>query len=267
MPLTYTTGLGPLERWKNNLAFRVRESIFHTFMRECRPGPDDRVADFGVSGHRDHPVHYFFEVLYPNTHKLTAIGRAAEHARWFPEQFPGLTFLEADLRAIPLPDNYFAAGICNAVVEHAGSRAEQSALVWEVCRVCERVMFTTPSKRFPVEMHTFLPFVHWLDDPQFRRILRALGFRELARVEELNPIDARTFLDLFPPGRETRLLTAGPPLLKTNLVAVSMRADRSGFDGVDRDGAHRRFERGQGRRGGGSRPPDPGKVGHHAPAD
>jgi hypothetical protein len=222
MPLTYTTGLGPFERWKNNLAFRVRQDIFATFMRECRPGPDDRVADFGVSGHRDHPAHYFFEVLYPNIRKVTAIGRAAEGARWFPERFPGLSFLEADLRAIPLPDNYFAAGICNAVIEHAGTRQDQCALVSEVCRVCQRVMFTTPSKRFPIEMHTFLPFVHWLDDPLFRRILRALGFGKLARVEELNPIDARTFVALFPPDRETRLLSAGLPLLKTNLVAVSV---------------------------------------------
>jgi SAM-dependent methyltransferase len=222
MPLTYTTGLGPLEKLKNNLAFRVRAGMFETFMRECRPGPGDRVADFGVSGHRDHPVHYFFEVLYPNTHKVTAIGRAAENARWFPEQFRGLRFLEADLRAIPLPDNYFAAGICNAVIEHAGSRQDQCALVREVCRVCERVMFTTPSKRFPIEIHTFLPFVHWLDEPQFRRTLRVLGFGRLASIEELNPMDARAFAGLFPPGRQTRVLSLGLPFLKTNLVAVSI---------------------------------------------
>src|SRR5215471_17319330 len=101
MPLIYTTALGPLERWKNDLAFHVRRGVFDTFMSECHPGPHDRVADLGVSGHRNHPVHFFFETLYPFTHNLTAIGRAAEEADWLPQQFPGLTFIEADLRTIP----------------------------------------------------------------------------------------------------------------------------------------------------------------------
>ncbi|HWO06805.1 MAG TPA: class I SAM-dependent methyltransferase, partial [Methylomirabilota bacterium] len=150
MALRYATELGAFDRIKNDLAFQVRRRIFERFMRECAPGPEARVADFGVSGHRDHPVHYFFETLYPHRDRLTVIGRAAEDAGWFPEAFPGLRFLEADLREIPLPDRYFDYGICNAVVEHAGSRAQQIALVSEVCRVCRCVLFTTPNKRFPV---------------------------------------------------------------------------------------------------------------------
>ena len=52
MALKYSTELGALDRMKNDLAFRVRRRIFETFMRECAPGSDARVADFGVSGHR-----------------------------------------------------------------------------------------------------------------------------------------------------------------------------------------------------------------------
>ena len=222
MPLNYTTTLGPLDRAKNDLALRMRKGVFEHFMRECRPGPNERVADFGVSGHRDHPVHYFFELLFPYKQKLTAIGQSAEEAHWFPEEFPGVTFLEADLRSIPLPDNYFDAGICNAVVEHAGTRDQQSALVREVCRVCRRALFTTPNKGFPVELHTFLPFVHWLPDAMFRAILRTLGYGSLACVENLNPLGAREFLSLFPPDRDTRLLRLEPAFLPLNLLVVSI---------------------------------------------
>ncbi len=169
MALKYSTELGTLDRMKNDLAFRVRRRIFETFMRECAPGPDSRVADFGVSGHRDHPVHYFFETLYPHRSRLTVIGREAEEAGWFAEEFPGLTFLEADLRSIPLPTGYFDYGICNAVVEHGGPRDQQRALVAEVCRVSRCVLFTTPNKRFPVELHTFLPLIHWLPGRELSR--------------------------------------------------------------------------------------------------
>jgi hypothetical protein len=222
VPLDYSAELGPLDRLKNNVALTARRRIFDLFMRELHPRPDERVADFGVSGHQDHPVHYFFESWYPHRQNLTAIGRAVEDANWLPRSFPGLSFLEADLRSIPLPDNYFDAGLCNAVVEHAGMSSDQGALVTEVCRVCKRVLFTTPNKQFPIELHTFLPLVHWLPDPAFRRTLRRLGFNNFADVETLNPLDADAFLSLFPAGRSTRLLSKKPLLLRSNLVAVSV---------------------------------------------
>lgn len=222
MPIDYTANLGILDRWKNDLAMRVRRKVFRQFWRAMKPTREMRVADFGVSGHRDHPAHFFFETLYPWKDRLTAIGREAENAGWMPDQFPGLTFLEADLREIPLPDHYFDIGICNAVVEHAGTYAEQVALVREVCRVSRKVMFTTPNKDFPVEVHTFVPLAHWLPDPQFRAILRRLGHHDLARIEQLNPLDAETFVSLFPADRDTHLVASGLPLLRTNLICVSV---------------------------------------------
>jgi hypothetical protein len=219
--LKYSTELGALDRLKNDLAFRVRRRIFETFIRECAPGPDSRVADFGVSGHRDHPVHTFFETLYPYREHLTVIGRAAEEAGWFAEEFPGLTYLEADLRSIPLPTGYFDYGICNAVVEHGGTRDQQRALVAEVCRVSRCVLFTTPNKRFPLELHTFLPLIHWLPEGRYRAILRRLGHDYFAQMNNLNLLDARAFLSLFPAHRHNRLLAAGLPLLPSNLVCVS----------------------------------------------
>jgi methyltransferase family protein len=229
--LRYSTDLGVLDRLKNDLAFRVRRKIFDIFMRECRPSPESRIADLGVSGHRDHPTHYFFETLYPWKERITAVGRVGEDARWFPQAFPGLTFLEADLREIPLPDDHFDAGLCNAVVEHAGPRAEQAALVREVCRVARQVVFTTPNKAFPVELHTFLPLLHWLPDARYRALLRKLGQSYFAEVSNLNLLDRRSFLGLFPRERDNRLLVTGAPLLPTNLIVVSRKPDTAGADG------------------------------------
>lgn len=221
MGLTYSVDLGVFDRLKNDLAFRTRRRVFEIFMKECAPAQNSRVADFGASGHREHPAHYFFEELYPYRKNLTVIARTSENATWFPEQFPGLRFLEADLRDIPLPDLYFDCGICNAVVEHAGDRQQQISLVREVCRVCRCVMFTTPNKWCPIEVHTFLPFLHWLPDALYRRALRRMGLSYFASVENLNPLDDRSFRALFPTSRRNRSLRLGPPLLATNLLCIS----------------------------------------------
>jgi hypothetical protein len=221
--LEYATHLGPLDKLRNDLAFRMRRKVFEVFMRELTPGPEARVADFGVTGKRDHPVHHFFEMLYPHPYRLTAVGRVEEGAGWLPEAFPGLTYLEADLRRIPVPDDYFDAGLCNAVVEHAGTREQQAALVAEVCRVSRTVMFTTPNRWFPVELHTFLPLLHWLPDRPYRSLLRGLGFRYFADVDKLNLLDAASLVALFPRTRHNRVLGLGPPLLPTNLVCISRK--------------------------------------------
>jgi SAM-dependent methyltransferase len=221
MGLPYSVNLGILNRLKNMVSLRARRRIFEIFMRECAPTQSSRVADFGVSGHREHPVHYFFEELYPHRSNLTVIARASENATWFPDQFPGLRLIEADLRQIPLPDLYFDCGICNAVIEHAGPRDQQLALVREVCRVCRRVMFTTPNKWFPVEVHTLIPLAHWLPDATYRRVLRSAGLAYFADVENVNLLDARTFMSLFPTSRRNRLLRIGPRFVETNLACVS----------------------------------------------
>src|SRR5438128_10580301 len=169
----YHADLGFVNGLKYALAFKVRKKVFDLFMREFRPTPESRVADLGVTANRSDRVHYFFEMLYPYPKSLTGIGR--EDAYWYCEAFPGMTYINADLRAIPLPDRYFDYAICNAVVEHAGNRQSQARLVHEVCRVSKAVMVTTPNAAFPIDPHTFVPFAHWLPERAYRAVLRGLG--------------------------------------------------------------------------------------------
>jgi len=222
MPLSYTGRMPPvLLRLRQRVSRGTsRRWIVQRFWETMQPTPEMRVADFGVSGSRS-ASHTFFERAYPWKDCLTAIGQAAEGAGWLAEEFPGLTFLEANLRSIPLPDNYFDIGICNAVVEHAGTREQQRALIHEVCRVCRKVMFTMPNKWFPIEHHTLLPLVHWLPDRHFRAILRFLGNDFLASVDNLNLLDGKTLLSLFPPERETRLVRGAGWMPFTSVLCVS----------------------------------------------
>ena len=71
--------------------------------------------------------------------------------------------MRADGRDLPFSDGEFDLGFSNAVVEHiAGGRAGQRRFVHELCRVSHSVFVTTPNRWFPLEVHTLLPFVHWL---------------------------------------------------------------------------------------------------------
>jgi hypothetical protein len=215
----YHADVGLLNRINYSLASRVRKKVFQIFMREFAPTPQSRTADLGVTANRGNPVHYFFETLYPHREGLTAIGR--ENAYWYPEMFPGMKYINADLRAIPLPDRYFDYGICNAVVEHGGPRESQAALIREICRVCKNVMVITPNGNFPVDPHTLVPIAHWLPKSIHRVLLQPFGLGRFADIEILNPLNARALLSLFPATRHNRLSRAGFPLLPTNLVCIS----------------------------------------------
>jgi SAM-dependent methyltransferase len=98
-----------------------------------------------------------------------------------------------DLRAFA--DGEFDVVFSNAVIEHVGDRARQRRLVVEALRVGRRVFLTTPNRRFPVEVHTRLPFVHWLPDSASHRLydLAGKGF-----AKEIHLLSRRTLESLFP---------------------------------------------------------------------
>ena len=127
------------------------------------PGPETTVVDVGVTdapfggGSSDN----FFEALYPWPERITAVGHT-ELDR-FAAAFPRCTAVRADGRELPFADGAFDLGFSNAVVEHvAGGRDGQRQFVHELCRVARRVFVTTPNRWFPLDLHTLLPFAHWL---------------------------------------------------------------------------------------------------------
>ena len=114
----------------------------------------------------------------------------------------------ATRRALPFDDGAFDIVFSNAVVEHVGGRDNQRKLVSEALRVGRRVFLTTPNRRFPLEVHTRLPFVHWLPDAIAHRVYDALG---KGFAKEIDLLSARAFESLFP-GR-VRIVNLGLTLV------------------------------------------------------
>lgn len=196
------------------LAARVslanRRRKLRQFMATVRPDEtttivDVGVADAGFAAEGGHGYTYnFFEELYPWRNRITAVSdRPLDR---FQEVFPEVTCIVADGRRLPFGDREFDVAFSNAVVEHVGSADDQRRFVEELCRVAGSVFVTTPNRLFPIEVHTLVPFAHWLPRPVADRVFGALGRDGWRGVRLLTP---SALLALFPPGRRTRLVDRG----------------------------------------------------------
>ena len=196
-----------VQRLASRTSLRSREQKLHLFFELLRPGPETTILDVGVTnapfggGSTDN----FFEARYPWPWQITAVGDT-ELDR-FEAAFPAVRAVHADGRALPFADHTFDIAFSNAVVEHVdGGRDAQRRFVHELARVARHVFVTTPNRFFPIEVHTLLPFAHWLPQPLRDQAVRARGFD--ATLDLLGP---RDLASLFP--YSVRVLNRGMTLI------------------------------------------------------
>jgi hypothetical protein len=193
-----------LRRVASRVSMRSRRRKLQLFLDLLQPGPETTVVDVGVTdapfgaGSTDN----FFEGLYPWPERITGVGHTGLER--FSAAFPQVRAVRADGRDLPFADAEFDVGFSNAVVEHvAGGREGQRQFVHELCRVARRVFVTTPNRRFPLEVHTLLPFVHWLPKGPRERLL---PFDDV-----LDPLSAKDLAALFP--YRVRVINTGMTLI------------------------------------------------------
>jgi hypothetical protein len=178
-----------------------QHKMVRAFLRHFPPTPTLRVLDLGTNASLQSAERYPFQSLYPHPAQTVACG--LEEGALFSSLFPTIEYVRAT-RGQPLPfeDGHFDVVHCAAVVEHVGTREAQRAFVAEALRVAKAAFFTTPNRAYPIELHTMLPFVHYLPKTPRERVLRALGFDFFANEQNLNLLTRRELRDLVPAGRE-----------------------------------------------------------------
>jgi hypothetical protein len=171
--------------WPARLSHFQRRRMFARFLETMTPGQADTIADIGVTSDREHIHSNYLEAWYAHKANITAVGM--EDAAFLEESYPGLTFVRGSGLGLPFSDQSFDFVHSSAVIEHVGSFANQTRLLSELWRIAKRGIFvTTPNRWFPVELHTVLPFLHYLPAAQHRQILKKLGFEFFAEERNLN---------------------------------------------------------------------------------
>jgi SAM-dependent methyltransferase len=193
------------------ISVRSRERKLRLFMEELQPTPETTVLDVGADelgfGEGDGcGTLNFFEERYPWPERVTALG--LHDGTGFRARYPHIPYVQGDACDLPFRDGEFDIVFSNAVIEHVGGRERQRKLVSEAIRVGRRAFITTPNRRFPVELHTRLPLVHWLPDGAAHPLYRAVG-KEFAT--EVRLLTRRSFASLFP-GR-VRIVSLGLTLV------------------------------------------------------
>lgn len=198
-------------RLVDTVSLRSRRRKLALLLEELRPTSETTVLDVGADelgfGEGDGcGTLNFLEEMYPWPERITALG--LHEGVGFAERYPGIRYVQGDACALPFADGEFDIVFSNAVVEHVGGRDRQRAMVAEAVRVGRRVFVTTPNRRFPIEVHTRLPLVHWLPDALSHRVYRALG-KGFATENHL--LSSRALASLFP-GR-VRIVNLGLTLV------------------------------------------------------
>jgi hypothetical protein len=136
-----------------------------------------------------------------------------------------------DGRMLPFPDGAFDIVFSNSVIEHVGTREDQSVFAREVARVGRSYWIQTPNRRFPFEHHVMLPAIHFLPKRWQESIVnRFTGWEHVVHptaderrnymhhyLNELNLLGASDMKALFPDAKLLKERFLGLP---KSLIAV-----------------------------------------------
>ena len=88
--------------------------------------------------------------------------------------------------------------ISSAVIEHVGSYNNQIKMIENICKLSKKlIIFTTPSRAYPIDFHTKIPFLHWLPKNIHRSLLNIIGMSFFSKEENLNLLSRKDIHNLM----------------------------------------------------------------------
>ena len=187
----------PLTKLKSIISNRARTKMYNHFTELVKPAEKDTVLDMGVTPDTSLIESNYFEKMYPYTQNITM--STIEDASILEQIHKGAVFVQNKAgERFPFIDEQFDILFCSAVLEHIGDDDAQRYFVHECARVAKKVYLTTTNKYFPIEFHTYLPFIHYMPQHIHQRILRAIKMDFWAETKNLNLLTRKKLLSMVP---------------------------------------------------------------------
>jgi len=157
----------------------------------------------------------------------------------------GYKVVEGDACNAPFSSKSFDVVFSNSVIEHVGSQEKQFEFARECSRCGTGYYIQTPNKWFPLDLHTFFLFVHWLPERMFRKAVRfsprAIFFHtspaDLEDLRNLRLLSKKDMKSMFPDAEiiEERFLgltksliaVYPPPCSDRNTLRDHVNADKT----------------------------------------
>ncbi len=203
------------------VAYRARKAMYACIASEIALDASTTVLDVGLTPDTSLPDSNFFERHHPHGERI--IGLSPEPIATLARVFPTVKLVQASGTELPVRSGAVDVAVSFAVIEHVGTRDRQRQLVSEMLRVADAAVITTPNRWFPVELHTFLPLLHWLPRSAHRTVLRRLGMTFWAQEANLHLLSRTELADLVPADCRGTLLPFRLLGMRSNLVMVIRR--------------------------------------------
>jgi len=157
----------------HKISGKNRARKFYFFYSHFCTSEQTKILDVGYSDKEYSPNDNYLEQHYPYPKMITALG--VDDPKEFPKRYPDVKAIKYNGTIFPFADKKFDIVWSNAVIEHVGGYEQQLLFLKEMLRVGKQVYFTTPNRFFPIEVHTRLPFFHWLPKQYFDFIAKKLN--------------------------------------------------------------------------------------------
>lgn len=173
-----------IQKYFEKILIKQRKKFYEIFSREIKIKENFKILDVGTSNTLNDYDNFFLN-YYPYKNNITCLSN--QNLTLVKKKYPEINVIVGDGRRINLSSKAFEVVFSNAVLEHVGSNNNQFKFISECLRVSKKYVFIiTPYRYFPIELHTKIPFLHFLPKKIFRRILNIFGENFLSKEENLN---------------------------------------------------------------------------------
>ena len=167
------------------IASDARCEFFNLFLINNKYSKYKSVIDIGCTPSLDEEQNIFLEKTKDNQN-ITCLSN--QNCEILKKKYKNIkNVIISDARNTMLEKDSFQIVHSNATIEHVGSFENQVTFVREMLRISkESVFIQTPNRFYPIDLHTILPFIHWLPKNIHRKILKFLKKDFYSKEENLN---------------------------------------------------------------------------------